>query len=133
MAAPTFALRSTGKLTPDKEQEFVNSPWEPQLSSIPNLGKASQECLKGAGIETTYNLCGQFLMLQQPGDNTQQRCDKFVQFLSEAGVHSSLLSVLTYAVAKKLNSELDTRHGIRTSPREHTFSFTKKEEEATTH
>ena len=104
-AAPAveFNLRATARLPPDLEQEFVAGPWQSALSSIPNLGAATEAKLQAVGILNTYNLCGQFLMLKTDGDNSQSRCSAFCVFLHDAGVSKGLLSVLTYAVAKKLN------------------------------
>ncbi len=105
MAGPVFHLRATAKLPPDTETKFLASQWVSDLSSIPNLGAATEKALATKGITNTYNLCGMFLMLRSDGDNTQTRCNAFCSFLLEAGVSKTLLSVLTYAVAKKLNSE----------------------------
>lgn len=103
-AAPVeFNLRATARLPPDVEQEFLAGPWNESLSSIPNLGAATEAKLKAAGILNTYNLCGKFLQLKTEGDNSQSRCSAFCAFMLEAGISKGLLSVLTYAVAKKLN------------------------------
>ncbi len=99
----TFNLRATARLPPNVEQEFLAGAWETALTSIPNLGATTAAKLAAAGIENTYSLCGQFLMLKTEGDTSQTRCNAFCAFLDEAGVSRGLLSVLTYTVAKKLN------------------------------
>lgn len=103
-----FELRKTAKLSEDAEAEFVSSPWEESFDSagkaaIPNVGPATQKCLAEAGITNQFQLIGQFLMFRKTGDNTQERCNLMVNFLETAGVGKSLLSVITYTLAKKLN------------------------------
>lgn len=104
-----FFLRRTARLSVNSETAYVASPWEEGftapggLSCIPNVGAVTQECLAKVGITTQYQLIGQFLMFRKTGDNTQMRCDLMVSFLEQIGVKKALLSVITYALAKKLN------------------------------
>lgn len=105
-AVPAFNLRATARLPMDMEAAFVNAQWETPLTSIPNLGEGTARKLSQAGIHNTYNLCGQFLMLKTEGDNSQTRANAFCAFLDGAGVARTLHSVITYAVAKKLNRAL---------------------------
>ena len=96
----------TARLPPDKEAEFVNAPWTESLEGdgkIPNVAAATIACLASKNIKSQYHLVGKFLACKEKGDNTQQRCDKFVAFLDECGVNKSLQSVITYAMAKKLD------------------------------
>ena len=57
-----------------------------------------------AGVTNTYKLAGQFLMFRENGDNTQLRCNAMCNFLVESGVHASLTSAITMALAKKLGA-----------------------------
>ena len=98
-----FSLRKTARLPVDKETAFVSSQWEDKLSHIPNIGPETSKLLTNAGITSAYGLAGKFLMLKTPGDNSQTRCDAFCGWLDSIGVTRSNQSVITFAIAKKLN------------------------------
>ena len=98
-----FSLRKTARLPVDKETAFVSSQWEDKLSHIPNIGPETSKLLTNAGITSAYGLAGKFLMLKTPGDNSQTRCDAFCAWLDSIGVTRGNQSVITFAIAKKLN------------------------------
>ena len=108
--AMPFVLKKTAKLSADVEEMFVKSAWENSFltdsgeSAIPNVGEKTIEKLEKAGIRNQLQLVGKFLMFMETGSNTQARCDKFAAFLNDIGVHASLQSVITYAMAKKIDN-----------------------------
>ena len=57
---------------------FLNSPINPELKTVPGIDETIKDALIFAGISTTYQLIGKFLML----DRDPQKFYKFLtQFL----------------------------------------------------
>ncbi len=56
-------------------------PINPDLQSIPGVGPAAAKLLREAGVHTTYQLIGQFLILRKEGIKPQELCDAFYQYI----------------------------------------------------
>ena len=60
-------------------RDFVNNAIDPDLLSVPGIGKKSVDLLNEQGIETTDELIGQFFMVNRNEV-------KFVDFLEQVGI-----------------------------------------------
>lgn len=70
------------------------------LNVVPGIGPATAKHLKAAGIETTHQLMGQFLMLRKPGFSVKEHCDAFWLFLQSVGVTANRNTIVK-CVAEK--------------------------------
>jgi hypothetical protein len=74
------------------------------LQQVPFVGDKTVECLERAGIETSFQLLGAFLLLRKTPrhDATTETSEAFAEWLVDIGVHRSLVGRITGAVGVKL-------------------------------
>ena len=59
---------------------------EADLGTVPGVGPTTKQCFIDAGVKTTYQLFGKFLMLKDPSFTTQQHCDAFLNWIKDIGI-----------------------------------------------
>lgn len=59
------------QVSDDKLAQWIQSNLSEEVTQVPGVGPKNAELLAAAGVETPYQLIGQFLVLRAPGMNTQ--------------------------------------------------------------
>lgn len=98
----SFHISKTSQLTEDKLAEFLTSPVDLDVTTVPGVGKVAREKLAAEGVETTHQLLGVFLRFKGADTTIQENCDQFYSFLKDCGI-SSHVGPITLAVAEKVN------------------------------
>lgn len=57
------------------------------------------------GINSTFQLIGQFLLMREPGMNTREHCDAFAAWLKTKGISSHRNQIIR-VIAEKVNTML---------------------------
>ena len=96
-------MTGSARVSNDTLGAFLAGSVEENLQTIPGVGPANEAKLVEAGILTTQQLLGKFLMLYSPGISVQDHLDAFFNFLSEIGI-SAYRAAITRAIAEKVNS-----------------------------
>jgi hypothetical protein len=78
-----------------RHDTWLTAPVTSDITIVPGIGVAGKEALESAGITTTYQLIGKFLMLNR--DNK-----KFLEFLSQFSAISKYRVTIVRAVAEKV-------------------------------
>lgn len=76
------------QVSTDSLAEFVEKELEQDINSVPGIGQATGDKLIAEGIDTTYQLLGQFLSLKGSNMTSQEHCDKMWYWLKEIGVNT---------------------------------------------
>jgi len=98
-----FNIKKTTKVTERALGDFISSPIDDNLTSVPCIGTATVRKLNDAGVHSTTQLLGCFLTYKHPSLTVQEHCDAFYAFLRQAGITSTAAAV-TLCVAEKANS-----------------------------
>lgn len=91
------------KVSDDTLAEFLASPIDEELLTVPGVGSATVERLAVDGITTTYQLIGVFLRVCDKGMSTQERTDAFWYYLQALKVPGGTRSTIVLAIAERLN------------------------------
>lgn len=83
---------------------FVKNDVVDDLRSVPGIGDISGRRLAGAGILTTYQLIGKFLMGKSLGLSQQDHCNAFYRFLLSVGFFPIYASRVVQAIGMKADS-----------------------------
>jgi hypothetical protein len=86
----------------DKLQDFLRSPLEPEITSIPGIGPKTAESMAEENITTSYQVIGKFLSLIGENTSTADACDEFWAWLSTHNV-KGYRSGVTECIAEKVN------------------------------
>lgn len=84
--------------------EFINSPINKNLLTVPGVGDATIERLKTDGITTTHQLLGAYLKLCDEEFDSNQRTNAFWFYLRELQVSGSTRSTIVHAIAERINT-----------------------------
>ena len=98
-------------ISPELEEHlshFYSRGWDDEfftegIPTIIGVDRSVAEKLNEQEVRNPYHLIGTFLRFNRPNENTQKRCDLFMQFLMHAGIDESRASLITYALAMKLD------------------------------
>lgn len=91
------------RLRGDRLADYLRSPLQESLRSVPGVGRVSERMMIQAGVTNTYQLIGKFLEFRATGDSPQQHCNKFWRWLEAHGTSPAHRSTVTHALAEKLN------------------------------
>lgn len=97
-----FNIKKTTRVTERALGDFISSPIDDDLTSVPCIGTATALKLKDAGVHSTTQLIGCFLTYKHPSLSVQEHCDAFYTFLRKAGVTATAAAV-TLCIAEKAN------------------------------
>jgi len=98
--AAEFDPKNTN-LADDTLGDFLRDDVECDLEIVPGVGKAAAAKLNDAGIFTTYQLIGKFLMFKESED-VRSHLNAFQTWLQEVGVNSHRTTI-TKAIAEKVD------------------------------
>ena len=87
--------------------EFLEAHLNHDLESIPGIGPATAKKLNEAGIESSFQLMGQFLFLATNQSTCKDVCDEMWYFLQERGV-SAHRSGIVQCIAEKCETAFPT-------------------------
>ena len=87
---------------PDKLSDFLRSPLERKITSVPGIGKVVAASMAEEGITTSYQLVGKFLSIIGENTSTADACDEFWAWLSTHKV-TGYRSGVTECIAEKVN------------------------------
>jgi len=73
------------------------------LNEVPGIGGATIEKLKAAGVTTTYQLLGKYLMLKDAGVGPVEHADRFYYWLVSVGTPAGFRAGVVKSIAEKLN------------------------------
>jgi len=68
--------------------EFIESHVSHDLESVPGIGPAAVEKLKEAGIESTFQLFGQYLFLSRKDNKAEEVNDEMWHWLKQIGIRT---------------------------------------------
>jgi hypothetical protein len=91
------------KINEDKLQEFVSSPIDENLETVPGIGPVAIEKLTKNEVTNTFQLIGVFLICKSRSFTVQQHMDTFWTWLEEAGI-SSHRATIVHAIASKMDT-----------------------------
>lgn len=87
-------IKSYATAAQGKHDDWLTQPIVADIKSVPGVGDASKEALASAGIKTTYQLMGKFLMLDRD-------TKKFHEFLEQFSGISKYRDTIVRAIAEK--------------------------------
>jgi len=83
------------RISDDRLAEFVMSPLQSDLKSVPGISPLGVEKLNKIGILNTYNLIGAFLLMKEENQTSQEHADAMYMFLKNAGLVQYLSGIVT--------------------------------------
>ena len=92
--------RKKSKVKEEKLAEFIMGDLTEDLQSVPGVGPTTAKQLNDAGIDTSFALVGKFLMCRKAGEEKQETCNRFVQFLQSCGVGAYRSGITTCILDK---------------------------------
>jgi predicted flap endonuclease-1-like 5' DNA nuclease len=91
------------RITDDQMMAWVEKEVTGNLDEVPGLGEKSVTKMGAAGIVTTWQLFGKFLLLREADMSPVDHCDAFWSFLEECDTPSGYRSGVVLAVQEKLS------------------------------
>lgn len=82
---------------------FLRAPITGNLLEIPGVGEVPERKLKNAGISTTFQLIGKYLMLKEKGVNSIEHANRFYDFLKDIGIPSCYGAGIVHCISEKMN------------------------------
>ena len=98
--AGKFNIGATSVLNDGTLGAWLLAPLTEDLEIVPGIGPANKAHFVAAGVKTPFQLLGQFLLLKQPGENSQQHLNAVYSWLAEIKVNSQR-AVIALALAEK--------------------------------
>lgn len=102
MAAKGGFDPNKSRVSEDKLAEFLSSPLDEDLTSVPGIGPAAVEKLAADEVRSTYQLIGTFLCLRDPGMTSKEHCDAMWFYLEDIGINA-YRSGIVQCIAEKCN------------------------------
>lgn len=111
-AAPASASSydpQRSRVSDDRMADFLRSPVDPDLLSVPGIGPRAVELLKSNAnqmfaVHTTHQLIGLFLTLRDRAEmTTREHCDAFWAWLQAKGINA-YRSGIVMVIAEKANT-----------------------------
>lgn len=99
--------KERSKVSDDTMAKFLENDLKDDITTVPGIGKAAKEKLAivtehDCGIETTFQLIGQFLLLKKPNMKSKDHLDAFWFWLQSKGIHAHR-SAIVYAISEKVS------------------------------
>lgn len=91
------------KVNEDTLSQFIASPIQASLQSVPGIGAHAEKLLHNNDIENTYQLIGSFLLIKKDNSSPLDHANDFWTFLFEIGIISHR-SGIVHAIASKVNT-----------------------------
>lgn len=91
------------RVSPHSLAEFIRAPLQGKLSEVPGVGQATERALRNAGVSTTFQLVGQYLMLKEEGVGPVEHADRFYYWLSSLGSPAGFRAGVVQCIAEKMN------------------------------
>ena len=96
-----FNIGATSMLNKgDALAAFIRDELSSDITTVPGIGPASAAKLAAAGVNTTYQLFGQFLLLKAEKATSQEHMDAVYAWLAGTGI-TAQRSAIAFAVASK--------------------------------
>lgn len=91
------------KVSADAVAEFLASPIQYDLKTVPGIGPSAEKKLHEHEIENTFQLIGSFLILKKDNMDPNDHLNDFWYFLQEIGI-SAHRSGIVHSIASKVNT-----------------------------
>lgn len=74
--------------------DFLRNPISGNLQEVPGIGSLSVKILGNAGISTTFQLIGKYLVLKEDGCGPFEHADRFYFWLKHVGITQHTASIV---------------------------------------
>jgi len=88
------------QVSDQKLATFLEDELSEDLLTIPGIGQKTAVKLQEEGIQTTYQLIGQFLTFKGAGESSQAHCDKMWHWFREIGINQYRSGIIYCLVEK---------------------------------